>query len=130
MLFVGGIISLLLGKIGFSEKAIYKIVLTIHLCIIGTFVVYPFFRAAYEIANEEKSTPNYSSNSSSDSSGYYEDAPSGGGYHYNSGYTRSDGTEVQGYISGNPDGVSENNIEYMQDHGDSEGLRSAYSSAK
>lgn len=45
-----------------------------------------------------------------------------------SDYTRSDGTEVHGYISGNPDGIEENNIQYMEEHGDSNGLQEAYSS--
>jgi hypothetical protein len=51
-----------------------------------------------------------------------------GGYHMTSDYTRSDGTEVHGYISGNPDGIEENNIQYMEEHGDSNGLQEAYSS--
>jgi len=50
------------------------------------------------------------------------------GYHYVEGYTRSDGTEVEGYVRGNPDGVEENNIEYMRDNGDQEGLDAAFSS--
>ena len=129
MLFVGGIIAIILEKIGFSEKASNAIVLMLHLCIIGLFVVYPFLKVTYETVIEEMNKPSYS-NSSSDYSDYYEDTSSGGGYHYTSGYTRSDGTEVQGYISGNPDGIRENNIEYMRDHGDSEGLRDAYSSAR
>lgn len=49
-------------------------------------------------------------------------------YHYVEGYTRSDGTEVDGYVRGNPDGVEENNIEYMRDNGDQEGLDAALSS--
>jgi hypothetical protein len=49
-------------------------------------------------------------------------------YHYVEGYTRSDGTEVEGYVSGNPDGIEENNIEYMRDNGDQEGLDAAFSS--
>ena len=64
---------------------------------------------------------------------YYADSDStsserSGGYHMTSGYTRSDGTEVHGYISGNPDGIEENNIQYMEEHGDSDGLQEAYSS--
>lgn len=50
------------------------------------------------------------------------------GYHYVEGYTRSDGTEVDGYVRGDPDGVEENNIEYMRDNGDQEGLDAAFSS--
>ena len=49
-------------------------------------------------------------------------------YHMTSDYTRSDGTHVSGYISGNPDGVQENNIGYMEEHGDSNGLQEAYDS--
>lgn len=49
-------------------------------------------------------------------------------YHYVEGYTRSDGTEVEGYGRGNPDGIEENNIEYMRDNGDQEGLDAAFSS--
>lgn len=51
-----------------------------------------------------------------------------GGYHLTSDYIRSDGTEVSGYISGNPDGIESNNIEYMRDHGDSDGIQEAYES--
>lgn len=49
-------------------------------------------------------------------------------YHYVDSYIRSDGTEVEGYVRGNPDGIEENNIEYMRDNGDQEGLDAAFSS--
>lgn len=50
------------------------------------------------------------------------------GYNYVEGYTRDDGTEVEGYVRGNPDGIEENNIEYMRDNGDQDGLDAAFSS--
>ncbi|MDA2253319.1 hypothetical protein PDM88_29055 [Bacillus cereus] len=50
------------------------------------------------------------------------------GYHYVEGYTRDDGTEVEGYVRGDPDGIEENNIEYMRDNGDQDGLNAAFSS--
>ncbi|WP_257232999.1 hypothetical protein [Acinetobacter sp. YH01024] len=57
----------------------------------------------------------------------YNYSSSNSGYHSVEGYTRSDGTEVGGYVRGNPDGIEENNIEYMRDHGDQNGLEQAYS---
>jgi uncharacterized membrane protein len=129
MFFVCGIIAIILEKLGFSEKAIHRVILMIHLCIIGFYIVYPVLRMTYQTVIEEINKPK-STYKGSDDSESYEDASPGGNYHYTSGYTRNDGTEVQGYISGNPDGIRENNIEYMRDHGDSEGLRDAYSSSR
>lgn len=129
MSFVSGIIAIILEKLGFSEKAIHRVILMTHLCIISFYIVYPVLKITYETVIEEMNKPK-SSYSGSDYSDSYEYTSSGGDYHYTSGYTRNDGTEVQGYISGNPDGIRENNIEYMRDHGDSEGLRDAYSSAR
>lgn len=56
----------------------------------------------------------------------YRDSESG--YHVTSGYEREDGTYVSGYVAGNPDGVEENNINYMEEHGDESGLEAAYAS--
>lgn len=56
----------------------------------------------------------------------YRDSESG--YHVTSGYEREDGTYVSGYVAGNPDGVEENNINYMEEHGDKSGLEAAYES--
>jgi len=39
-------------------------------------------------------------------------------YNYTSGYTRADGREVDPYVKGNPDGIRENNVEYMRDNGE------------
>ncbi|QKY91271.1 hypothetical protein [Acinetobacter sp. NEB 394] len=42
----------------------------------------------------------------------YSNYDSGPGVHEVSGYTRSDGTEVDGYLRTNPDGIEENNFSY------------------
>ena len=47
-------------------------------------------------------------------------------YHVVSGYERDDGGYVEPYVRGDPDGVEENNIEYMREDGDNEGLIEAY----
>lgn len=72
----------------------------------------------------------YNEQENYDGSYDYSTQDSGGGYHYTDGYTRSDGTEVGGYISGNPDGIESNNIEYMRDNGDYDGLKNAYDSVR
>ena len=77
----------------------------------------------YEYRNEEE----VQAYEEYDSYGDYE-SENQSGYHVVDGYTRSDGVEVDSYVRGDPDGVEENNIEYMRDHGDQDGLEQAYSS--
>ncbi|MGR0307010.1 hypothetical protein [Acinetobacter beijerinckii] len=74
-------------------------------------------RRKYLYEDEYESYESYESYQSDDS-----------GYHYVEGYTRDDGTEVEGYVRGDPDGIEENNIEYMRDNGDQDGLNAAFSS--
>lgn len=98
------------------------------------FFIIPFVK---DIVESSKSSPRYQSqnkesNYYSNNEEYYDDEVRTGssGYHYTSGYTRSDGTEVHGYVKGNPDGVTENNIEYMRDNGEYNALTNAYESAE
>lgn len=77
----------------------------------------------YEYRNEEE----VQAYEEYDSYGDYE-SENQSGYHVVDGYTRSDGVEVDSYVRGDPDGVEENNIEYMRDHGDQDGLEQAYAS--
>lgn len=64
-------------------------------------------RKDYQVQDAQDTYEAYDSYQSNDS-----------GYHYVDGYTRSDGTEVDGYVRGNPDGIEENNIDYMREHED------------
>lgn len=64
--------------------------------------------SGYGYAGSDEST--YSG--SEDYAENYQNYDSGPGVHEVSGYTRSDGTEVDGYLRTNPDGIEENNFSY------------------
>ena len=76
-------------------------------------------------AGEEEYSRDYQEEDWSDESPY---GDSESGYHATSGYEREDGTYVSGYVAGNPDGVEENNINYMEEHGNTSGIEEAYAS--
>ncbi|WP_445346268.1 hypothetical protein [Acinetobacter bohemicus] len=125
---IAAIIAMFLKFIGLNEKKseeIASLIVGIPILVIivviflGSIFAFPamFIKEFWLNDSRPQTTSDYASSQKNE-------------YHHTSGYTRSDGTEVNGYVSGNPDGIRENNIEYMRDNGDYEGVREAYSSAK